>query len=169
MACLFGLAAEFGCDEKAAAEFLNYFSNLALTLSDGLVVDDFTTNLTYWAHYECFGCYILENGATYGGDINPDPIISKPLIETPEQLTECGLLLLERLKTSPPFLCATVGWEPGLSWNAWADILRRDSKNAHGVVVRRDILQKFNDLSSLFVPFTNEYSWIPYRGNGWYT
>lgn len=151
MAWIFSLSAECGVDENNAKYFAQHFEGIAWTLSNGRrcqccadVFQDLEEN--WW-------CRVCPTNLSEVG------------IDTPEgaySMTELGILLYQRLQSSPPFRYALVGVEVD-EFRTYSELMEDlPDLSIPGLTLAIEVGRGLT--ASSFRPFRPGYIWQPYEG-----
>jgi hypothetical protein len=154
MAWWFQLAAEIGDDRAAAEAIARHFDGITWQVPGE---DAFETTIHAGAEAGATGRWwalAVPSGLSTSGSGDP---------RDARRMTGVGLLLLERLRSAPPYRFAGVGVEV-FDFRDVEDLPEvLDSPALNGFVLSDPLWLSFGR-PSLFVPFAPGYHWRPYLG-----
>ena len=175
MAIVFELVADFGKDAQSAHDFLGSISTRAAPIViDGAIIELHPPHIVApsieeallakgYAMQRTFEVGLLPVLVSLGLAMDPKKGVRHRLNEA--QISQLGSKLYERLRGSPGFDLAWVGWErlvPTL--DELTELSAQDLQHYAGLVVNR----KYHSLVTapeLLEDFDELHEWIPYRGS----
>ncbi|MFB8788169.1 MAG: hypothetical protein U7123_04820 [Potamolinea sp.] len=154
MALIFSLSAECGSTREAAEALAKHFQDISWRLSSGLESHYSTRVFPDLEDNWC--CMVCPRGISESG------------ISTPEdayQMTELGLFLYQRLRSSPRFRYALVGIEVD-EVRTYSELITADGQADvpfDGIVLAEEIWHHIGRPVG-FSNFKENYLWKPYQG-----
>lgn len=171
MAWIFEVSIECGPSREAADAVTRYFDLLRLDFPNGLsslcrAESKKYSDGNWW-------CLVYPDGAArYGGyysqlqeDGTEKSLPGELRFETDEQMNELILALYDRLRQSPPYRYASIGYDSEF-FRDWSEIIEEDytAINFSGLVLSEPLCS-LSGKPSQFVPFAPGYVWWPYQEN----
>ncbi len=152
MAWAFSLSTECGAEQGAAEQFAQHFNGLSLVLLNGF-------------QSQCHAAIFQDLEENWWCRVCPDAIhtvgIDAPNIAY--QMTELGILLYQRLQSSPLFRYALVGVEVD-EFRTYSELSAEPLSSSFSGLVLAETTWRSLGASPLFRPFSPGYVWQPYEG-----
>jgi hypothetical protein len=152
MAWAFSLSAECGVEQVMAEQFAQHFDGFSWMLSNA-------------SRVQCHAVIFQDLEENWWCRVCPDAI-STVGIDAPNiayQMTELGILLYQRLQSTPLFRYALAGVEVD-EFRTYSELSAEPLGSSFPGLVLAEAIWRSLGTSPLFRPFSPGYVWLPYEG-----